>query len=456
MAEQASAYFLIHENWDFLPQMRASFMRNQPLRLFGPVCPLATVVLLIGWVGPSSWREASAGDWPQVLGPLRNGVAADESLLPFIPEKGLDVLWKHEVGEGFAGPAILGNRAVVHHRVGRQEVVDCLELGTGKVVWSAKLPANYQPGINPDAGPRCVPTLLKNGTLITFSPSGQLTCLAMDSGRVRWTRSLFQDYSGDENYFGAGSTPLVIGDRILVNVGGRRGAGIVAVTLQDGKSLWQSTEEGTSYASPIEIDWGRGKAALFVTRLTTVGIDPESGEVLFEFPFGKRGATVNAAMPLETPQGVLLSASYGVGAKMIRPAAGQPAVVWENEDALSSQYFTSVYHKGFLYGVDGREDFQNTRLRCVDATSGEVQWTKDGVPGGHLILVGDQILMVDIEGGLRSFDADPKRYRSIWEAPIHKSPGRSLPAYSKGLLLVRTNAAAGRGTLTCAVVGERP
>ncbi|MEC8306074.1 MAG: hypothetical protein VX034_15225, partial [Planctomycetota bacterium] len=79
-----------------------------------------------------------------------------------------------------------------------------------------------------------------------------------------------------------------------------------------------------------------------------------------------------------------------------------------------------------------------------------------GVPGGHLILVGDQILMVDIEGGLRSFEADPKRYRSIWEAPIHKSPGRSLPAYSKGLLLVRTNAAAGRGTLTCAVVGERP
>ncbi|MEC8410812.1 MAG: hypothetical protein VXZ55_04265, partial [Planctomycetota bacterium] len=65
-------------------------MRNQPLRLFGPVCPLATVVLLIGLGGPFSWPEASAGDWPQVLGPLRNGVAADESLLPFIPEKGLE------------------------------------------------------------------------------------------------------------------------------------------------------------------------------------------------------------------------------------------------------------------------------------------------------------------------------------------------------------------------------
>jgi outer membrane protein assembly factor BamB len=411
--------------------------------------------LILVWLGVAI-TQVQAGDWPQILGPSRNGTAEDESLIPQVPVQGIEVRWTYEVGEGFAGPAVKNGRVVIHHRMGRAEKVDCLDLLSAKVVWSTDLPAGYQPGINPDAGPRCVPTILDNGKVITYSPNGQLSCLEMKSGKLLWARQLFEEYSGDENYFGAGSTPLVLEDRVLVNIGGRRGNGVVAVSVADGKTLWTSTDEGTSYAAPIAIDWNQKQVALFVTRLNTVGLDVSNGNVLFQVPFGKRGATVNAAMPLETPQGVLLSASYGVGAMMIRPAKAQPKVIWESEDALSSQYFTAVYKDGFLYGIDGREDFQNTRLRCVDAATGQVQWTQDNVPGGHLILAGSQILMVDIEGGLRVFAADPKKFQVVWEAQLHDDPGRSLPALSRGLVLVRTNATAGRGRLTCAVVGKQP
>ncbi len=428
---------------------RSSFKRTAGCGFLGK--------LLLGIAGIGLVMSiVQAGDWPQILGSFRNGTAEGETLIAEVPAQGIEVLWRHEVGEGFAGPAVLGDRVVVHHRLGRSEKVDCLDLTTAKVLWSTTLPAEYQPGINPDAGPRCVPTILQNGKVVTYSPNGQLSCLELETGKLLWERRLFEEYSGDENYFGAGSTPLVLHDRILVNIGGRRGTGVVAVSLVDGKTLWTSTEEGTSYAAPIVIDWNQKKVALFVTRLTTVGLDTSNGKVLFQIPFGKRGATVNAAMPLETPRGIFLSASYGIGALMIRPAETAPKVIWENDDALSSQYFTAVYRDGFLYGIDGREDFQNTRLRCVDAATGQVQWTHEGVPGGHLILAGSKILMVDIEGGIRVFEADPKKFQAVWEAPLHKVPGRSLPALSQGLVLVRTNATAGRGTLTCAVVGKRP
>ena len=411
--------------------------------------------LFVVWLGVSM-TQVRAGDWPQIMGPNRNGIADGETLIDRVPSQGIEVRWKYEVGEGFAGPAVHKNRVVVHHRLGRTEKVDCLDLASAKVLWSTDLPAGYQPGINPDAGPRCVPTILKNERVITYSPNGQLSCLELKTGNLIWKRQLFEDYSGDENYFGAGSTPLVLEDRVLVNIGGRRGKGVVAVSVADGKTLWTSTDEGTSYSAPIAMKWNQKQVAVFVTRLTTVGLDAANGDVLFQIPFGKRGATVNAAMPLETPKGVLLSASYGIGAMMLQPAETQPKVIWESEDALSSQYFTAVYKDGFLYGVDGREDFQNTRLRCIDAATGKVQWTQDNVPGGHLILAGSQILMVDIEGGLRVFEADPKKFQAVWEAQLHNAPGRSLPALSQGLVLVRTNATAGRGTLTCAVVGKQP
>src|SRR5207248_89064 len=160
-----------------------------------------------------------AGDWPQILGPHRNGHADGETLLESWPSGGPAVLWKYRLGAGYAGPAIVGDRVIVFHRVGNEERVECLTASSGQSRWKTDFPASYRPGINPDAGPRCVP-LVAAESVYVFGAAGDLHALDLETGNKRWTRPLYADYHGDEGYFGAGSTPILVGGKLLVNVGG--------------------------------------------------------------------------------------------------------------------------------------------------------------------------------------------------------------------------------------------
>src|SRR5206468_8577219 len=198
------------------------------------------------------------------------------------------------------------------HRVGASERVECLDAAGGKSQWKADFPATYKGGIDPDIGPRCVP-LLADGVVYVFGAAGDLHSVALDTGKKRWSRSLYADYKGDEGYFGAGSTPILIGGKLLVNVGGR-GAGIVALDPGSGKTLWKSSDEAASYSSPAAAKIGGKEEALFVTRMNCVLADPATGNIAALFPFGKRGPTVNAATPLVFGNKLFVTSSYGVGA----------------------------------------------------------------------------------------------------------------------------------------------
>ena len=149
-----------------------------------------------------------AGDWPQILGPNRDGRASDERLAGKFPPDGPFQVWELRVGEGFAGVAIVGDRGILFHRVKNQEEVLCFEAQTGAQVWATQFAASYQGGIEPDNGPRCVPLVHEN-RVIVFGAAGQMHCLALADGATLWTRELYRDFKGSEGYFGAGSTPLV-------------------------------------------------------------------------------------------------------------------------------------------------------------------------------------------------------------------------------------------------------
>ncbi len=112
-----------------------------------------------------------------------------------------------------------------------------------------------------------------------------------------------------------------------MNVGGRKGAGIVAFSLTDGKALWKATNDAASYSSPMAATIGGKRQVIFVTRLNVVSVDPKTGKVLFQFPFGQRGPTVNAANPLVFGDHLFVSSSYGVGAQWARsaPTARRPS-----------------------------------------------------------------------------------------------------------------------------------
>lgn len=422
-------------------------MKKQPIYL--SACTIS--MLAWGFLGAllGSSQTVTGGEWPQILGPSRSGVAENEKLTTSWPVGGPKKLWSKSIGMGYASAAIQGDQVIVFHRVGSDERLESLTLD-GKTRWIRNFPAYYRGGVNNDLGPRCTP-VIDGAQFFAYGAAGDLYCVSLADGKVRWNRSLARDYSAPDGYFGAGSAPIVSGDRVLVNVGAR-GAGLVAVNRVSGKTIWKRSDEGGSYSAPTAFMRQGKTAVMFVTRKNAVCIDPQDGTEHFRFPFGKTGPTVNAATPLFNDGLLFLTASYGVGGDMRRLAGGGLKKVWSNDRSLSSQYTTPVFYKDHLYGSHGREDIGGGEFRCVEAATGDVKWSQTfGV--AHVIRSGNLLLTQSVDGRIGLLRANPARFEQLATAEVTTMETKAIPALANGRLYVRVNN--GRSSeLLCFEVGE--
>jgi outer membrane protein assembly factor BamB len=385
-----------------------------------------------------------AGDWPQILGPNRNGIATGEQIVDKLPPSPKP-LWTRPVGEGFGGVAAKGGTVVLFHRVGDVERAEAMAARTGKVAWKSDSPTTYAGSISEDNGPRCVPVITTDAVIV-FGAQGRLRCLDLKSGRERWSNATHETFSlNDQSYFGAGSTPLVAGDLVLVNVGASRAnAGLAAFDLKSGKVRWKGTDEQPGYSSPILATIGGKPQAIFVTRYNCVGVEPGSGKVLWSFPFGARGPTVNAASPVVLGDHMFLTSSYGVGAVFAKLSADGATEVWRDRKLMASQYTTPIEHEGALIGIDGRQDVGPVTLRCFDPVSKKILWDQPDFGYATLIKADGKLLAQKTEGELVLIQADKAAYRELSRASLSSGTTRALPALSGGLYFVRDE-----GTLYC-------
>src|SRR6266511_2460250 len=193
--------------------------------------------------------SARGADWPQFLGPERNGVSPETGLLQAWPKQGPPLLWEKTIGEGYSGPVVAGGAVVVFYRSGGDEVVQCLDAATGKERWKHTYPTRYRDAFGKGDGPRSTP-LIAGGRVVTLGAEGRLTCLELENGNKVWDRPLNEDYQARKGFFGVGTSPLLEGNLLLVNVGGKK-AGIVALDKDTGKEVWTATDHEASYASPV-------------------------------------------------------------------------------------------------------------------------------------------------------------------------------------------------------------
>jgi outer membrane protein assembly factor BamB len=401
---------------------------------------------LVAWLAGSGFKlgeSVSAGDWPQILGPHRNGVAEQETLAEGWTKGGPKKVWEAAVGSGYSGVAVVGRTVVVFHRLDDEETVTALAVDSGEKLWSRGYPTTYRPQIEDSNGPRCVP-VVADDKVITFGVQGVLSAWELKTGKPLWSRKTHAEFSPPDAYFGAGSTPLVDGKRVLVNVGGRNGAGIVAFDLQTGKTLWQQTDDAASYSSPIAVTIGETRHALFLTRLHFVSLDPGTGRERFRTAFGQRGPTVNAANPVLIGEDVLLTASYGIGAKFLRVGKDSAQIHWEGDDILASQYTTPIVDNGLVYGVDGRQDGGPVSLKCFDPETRKVYWTKPLTEYATLIAADGKLLIQQTDGTLRMAKLTKEGYAELAHASLAKSQARPLPALAQGRYYLRD-----RSTLRC-------
>lgn len=389
---------------------------------------------MVSTATPQAVELQDSDAWPHFLGPRRDG-SAPTARIAVWPQDGPTVRWRRDVGEGFAGPAATAEQLLLFHRVADQEVLESLDAATGRPMWTASYATSYRDDFGFDEGPRATPTIAQ-GRVFTFGAQGKLQAVDLASGQVLWSVDTHARFGVRKGFFGAATAPLVDGDRVLVNVGGR-GAGIVAFDTASGEVLWTATDDEASYSAPVTAELAGRHSALFFTRNGLLEIDPASGQVRADYAWRSRSrSSVNAATPLVIGQRIYLSASYGTGAVLLQRGDDGFTPVWSSDDVLTNHYATSVHHRGYLYGFHGRQEYGQS-LRAVELSSGKVAWEIERFGAGTLLLVGERLLILRERGELVLSEATPEAFRPLASARILGGTVRAYPALANHLLFAR-------------------
>jgi outer membrane protein assembly factor BamB len=391
----------------------------------------------------ASLSPATAEDWPQFLGPRRDGTSAETGLVTSWPKKGPPVVWERAVGDGFAGPVVAGNRLVLFHRKDAKEVVDSFDAAKGTPLWHFEYPCNYFDRFGKGDGPRATP-VLAGGRVYTFGVLGLLHCLDLEKGTKIWSKDLNAIYNVPPSFFGTGTSPLLEGNLLLINVGGKD-AGIVALNKDNGEEAWRATRDAASYATPVATTVDGVRHAIFFTRQGVVVLDPLKGTVRYQQKWRSRiDASVNAATPLVFGDQAFFSAEYGTGALLLRLRKDGASEVWSGGGLMDNHYGTCAYRDGILYGFHGRQE-AGAILRCVDLKTKKVRWDREQFGCGSMVLAEGNLIVLTERGDLVLVEATPEAYREKARANVFRAlPCRAQIGFANGRLYARDE-----GRLVC-------
>ncbi len=379
--------------------------------------------------------DSGRPDFPQYLGPGRDAViregpalSADWKTTP--PQ----VLWRQPIGTGWAGFAIVGNRAITLEQRGTREWVVCLDVLTGDLLWEHGDEARYASPLGGE-GPRTTPTV-SEGRVFTFGATGILNCLALDSGKLLWQRRMAEEAPGCLPEWGYAGSPLVHDGKVIVSSGQDDGKSLRAYQVADGAPVWQGGSRAAGYASPMLCTLaGVPQVIAFNLRFITAH-DPADGSVLWERPWGNRQPVVAQPLPVG-PDLIVFSSGYGVGAELLkigRDAAGKlgPQPVWKSL-ALKAKMASFIEHGGFLYGLD------DGMLACVDLRDGKRRWKSGRYGHGQLLWKDGRLLVTAESGELILLEPGPSAPNQLARFPVFDAKLWNPPALSGDLLLVRTD-----------------
>jgi outer membrane protein assembly factor BamB len=419
-----------------MPRLKVAFSQTT-VAVFLPLL----LAVPTGGLVPSLGR---ADDWPQWLGPQRDGVWREAGILERFPDKGPKVRWRTPIGAGYAGPAVVGGRVFVTDRIlardaknpanpfGRSTVagserVLCLDDKTGKILWHHEYDCPYH--ISYPAGPRATP-VVAGGKVYTLGAMGDLLCLDVANGKVLWSINLPREYKAPVPAWGFAAHPLLDGDRLICLVGGE-GSVVVAFHKDTGAEVWRALSAAEpGYCPPMIFEAG-GKRQLIIWHPEAVNsLDPEIGQVYWSQKFlAKAGLSIPT--PRQTDHLLFVTAFYD-GSMLLKLDAERPAatVLWKGKshseqpnrtDGLHSIMSTPFLRDGHIYGVCSYGE-----LRCLRLDTGERVWQTHAATGGKserwanafLVAQGDRFFLFNEQGDLIIARLDPKGYHEISRAHL--------------------------------------
>ena len=412
-----------------------------------------------------------ANDWPQWLGPQRDGEWRESGIVEKFSADGLKYRWRVPIGGGYSGPAVAKGRVYVMDRQlaqgasnpksafsrgeipGRERVL-CLNEADGKILWQHEYDCAYT--VSYAAGPRVTPAVA-DGKVYTLGSEGNLVCLDAEKGAALWSHDFKKDFGIKTPMWGFAGHPLVDGKKLICLAGG---AGSVAVAFDKdtGQELWRAlSAKEPGYAPPMIYEFA-GRRQLILWHPEAVNaLDPETGQVLWSYPLTP---SIRSGMSIPSPLKVgdlLFLTSFYNGSLLLRVGAGQPSLVWQSKkvsemdtDGLHSVMATPLIENGYIYSPCSYGQF-----RCLKLETGERLWeTFEPTSGksarwGHAFVVknGGRAFLFSEKGDLIIAKLTPEKYEEISRAHLldanNRDPGRpvvwSHPAFANKSVYARND-----------------
>jgi outer membrane protein assembly factor BamB len=371
-------------------------------------------------------------DWPGFRGPARDGVVRGVRIETDWSQKPPVALWRRPIGPGWSSFAVDGNRLYTQEQRGNDELVSAYDLGTGKPVWIHRDAARFWES-NAGAGPRGTPTL-SHGRVYTFGATGILNALDAGNGAVVWSRNAASEAEVEVPMWGFASSPLVVGDVVVVAASGR----LAAYDAATGKPRWLGPKGGGGYSSPHLVTIDGVPQILLLRGARTLSVAPADGTQLWEHSSGEPVGSI--VQPGLAANGDLLIATNdvmgGLGIRRIAVARGPAG--WTVEERWTSRglkpYFNDfVVHKGHAFGFDG------SILSCIDLEDGKRLWKGGRYGQGQLVLLPDQdlLLLLSEEGELAMVRATTDQFTELARLPAIEGKTWNHPVLVRDVLLVR-------------------
>jgi outer membrane protein assembly factor BamB len=384
---------------------------------------------------------AFGADWPQFLGPQRDGASRETGLARQWPLEGPPVLWKTPVGAGFAGPVVRDGKVFLLDRIGdKQDSLRCFDLETGEEEWTFAYDA---PGKFSYNGSRTAPAVDEEHAFIV-GPLGDFHCVSLKTHQAVWKKHLLNDYDAQRPRWVVSTSPLLYRDMVIVAPQGRK-AGVVALDKATGREVWHSGPVGNmAYVSPAitTID-GVDQVVIISGRGTVTGIDASNGKSLWTY----RGWSCNN--PIPTPAfadggRIFVTGGYGAGTAMISVSRRDGKFLMKQEyktQECGSQIHQPLLHEGHFY-VNSNGNKRRDGLLCIDL-EGNVKWKTGRRPNferGGILLADGMIFAVDGDSGwLHLVEASPEGYQELAKFRAFKGKQAWAPlALSEGRLLIRS------------------
>jgi len=370
--------------------------------------------------------------WTDFRGPRRDGHYTERLIQTAWPSGGLTPLWKEPVGGGYASFVIARGRAFTIEQRGGEEVAVAYNIATGRELWTNKWTAAFRETMGGD-GPRATPTWA-DGLVYVLGAAGELRCLDDAAGGVVWRTNILSDAGATNLQWGMAASPLVVDDTVVVLPGGPGGRSVVAYERRTGKPAWSALGDQQAYSSPMLVTLAGVRQILVFSASRLMGITPNRGEVLWEYPWTTQYG-VNAGQPLLIGDSrVFISTGYGAGAAVVEisAAGGRLSVreIWRNI-RMKNQFTSSVLQDGFIYGLD------EAILACVDAATGELKWKGGRYGYGQVLLASQHLIVLTEDGDLALVRATPERHHEVARFSVLQGKTWNHPAMADGYLLVK-------------------